>query len=76
MLGDVSVTLLLALFAAWLLGGAFDPRVIDAFDLRALGVPVLGTLPRLPTAAAGPPSASDDKHFGSGATGGDSGPRV
>jgi hypothetical protein len=44
-----------ALVAACLLVGAFDPRIIGVGDLHALQIPLLGTLPRLPVA---PPSSS------------------
>jgi hypothetical protein len=51
-IGDGLVTFALALLAACLLAGAFDPRVIDGGDLTGLGVPMLGRLPVLP----GPPA--------------------
>ena len=40
--------LAVALAAASLLAGAFDPRVLDAEDLAGIGVPSLGDLPALP----------------------------
>jgi hypothetical protein len=44
------ITVLAACLAAiWLLAGAFDPRVLDAVDLAALGAPVLGQVPALPS---------------------------
>jgi len=45
------ITSLLAALAAWLLAGAFDPRVLDEVDVAGAGMPVLGRLPRL----TGPP---------------------
>jgi hypothetical protein len=42
--------LLVALAISALLAGAFDPRVLDTVDLRALAVPSLGHLPPLPAA--------------------------
>jgi hypothetical protein len=48
---DAIVTFAIALLAACVLAGAFDPRVVDAGDLSVVGVPLLGRLPPLP----GPP---------------------
>jgi hypothetical protein len=39
---------LVCVVAAWLAAGAFDPRVLDALDLAALGATVLGHVPALP----------------------------
>ena len=47
----LSRNLAIALLAACVLAGAFDPRVVDAGDLSVVGVPLLGRLPSLP----GPP---------------------
>jgi hypothetical protein len=46
-----------ALVAACILAGAFDPRIIGAADLRALQIPLLGTLPGLPAAPPSSPRA-------------------
>jgi len=46
-----------ALLAASILAGAFDPRVIGGADLRALQVPLLGEMPALPAAPSSSPSA-------------------
>jgi hypothetical protein len=43
-----ALMLAVALAAASLLAGAFDPRVLDAEDLAAIGVTTLGDLPALP----------------------------
>jgi hypothetical protein len=50
------VTSALGLLAAWLLAGAFDPRVLDETDVVDLGMPVMGRLPRI----APQPGRGDD----------------
>ena len=45
--------LIVALLAAGLLAGAFDPRVLDKEDVGSLGLVPLGHLPQLPVAAGG-----------------------
>lgn len=53
------VSFLAAIIAAWLLAGAFDPRVLDADDVEMAGVSVLGRLPLPPTSApASPPTSA------------------
>jgi hypothetical protein len=47
-------TALFASLAAWLLAGAFDPRLLDEGDLAALKLPFLGRLPELPSSRAAP----------------------
>jgi hypothetical protein len=56
LVGDALVTFAIALAAALLLAGAFDPRVIDTGDLASLGVPLLGRLPVLPVPPAWTPA--------------------
>jgi hypothetical protein len=67
---DAAVTFVMALLAACLLAGAFDPRIIDAADISGAGVAVLGHLPLLPSAPGPrasrntpetPPVSSDDR---------------
>ena len=48
MLSSFIVLLLVCLATGGLVAGAFDPRVLDALDLAALGAPVLGRVPSLP----------------------------
>jgi hypothetical protein len=48
LLTDFLQTLGIMLLVGGLLGGAFDPRLLDAEDLAALGVPLLGRFPALP----------------------------
>jgi hypothetical protein len=57
LVGDGAVTLAIVLLAAFLLAGAFDPRVIDPDDLVGLGISMLGRLPPLPAAPIWPPAA-------------------
>jgi hypothetical protein len=45
---ELLLTLLASMLVAALLAGALDPRVIDADDVTALGLSVLGQVPRLP----------------------------
>lgn len=48
LIGQSIATLVIALVAAALLAGAFDPRVIDGGDIGPLGLALLGRLPGLP----------------------------
>jgi len=57
LVGDGAVTLAIVLLAAFLLAGAFDPRVIDPDDLVGLGISMLGRLPPLPAAPIWPPAS-------------------
>jgi hypothetical protein len=41
-------TFLIAAMIAWLLAGAFDPRILDGEDLSGLGISLLGPVPALP----------------------------
>jgi hypothetical protein len=47
-----------ALLAALLLAGAFDPRILDRQDVSALGLVVLGETPALPSQMVGPRAAA------------------
>ena len=67
------VTLAISLLVACLLAGAFDPRVIDAADLVAAGVPLLGRFPSLPETRLAPAGAAQKA---AAPASGDSGPRV
>jgi hypothetical protein len=72
---DAFVTLAVLLLVACLLAGAFDPRVLDAGDLAAAGVPLLGRLPSLPDRGRPGPTAAEPAEPTS-APSGDPGPRV
>jgi hypothetical protein len=55
-----AITGLLALLAAWLLAGAFDPRVVDEADVTGLLLPVLGRLPGVPERAPDRSGSTED----------------
>jgi hypothetical protein len=52
-LGTFTTALFLGLLILALVAGAYDPRVLDAEDLAALGAPLLGRFPTLGTARDG-----------------------
>ncbi|HTA18876.1 MAG TPA: hypothetical protein VK989_06265, partial [Polyangia bacterium] len=62
--------LAVGLATIWLLAGAFDPRVLDAVDLVALGAPVLGHVPALPSFRNSGGSRSGGSRSGGGRSGG------
>lgn len=64
LVGDALVTFAIVLLAAGLLGGAFDPRILDASDLAADGVALIGRLPSLPDAPRAGPGGGPRTHDG------------
>jgi hypothetical protein len=56
--GTFTTALFLCLFILALIAGAYDPRILDAEDLAALGAPLLGRFPALGTARDGQVTAA------------------
>jgi hypothetical protein len=50
---QLGVLLLIVLGVSAIVAGAFDPRIVGVEDLAALGAPVLGHVPRLPSVSLG-----------------------